>query len=214
MMRVLLIGAGGHGRVVLDIIRNMVSYVPAGFVDADAKLTGQIIDGCDVLGTPDDIEALCIQHEINGAIVSIGDNKTRWRYAKRLEKQGVTLISAIHPHATVADTADVDDNVVIAAGAMVCAHAEIGKSVILNTGCIVDHESVVEAGSHICPGVRLAGRVKVRAGAFVGIGATVIQGVTIGRNATVGAGAVVLHDVPDNTLAVGCPARLINRGAA
>lgn len=213
-MRVILIGAGGHGRVVLDILRQGAMYVPFGFVDADVKLAGQIIDACDVLGTPDELEALCIRHEIEGAIVSIGDNKTRWRYAKRLDKMGIQLISAIHPQATVADTADIGDNVVIAAGAMVCAHAEIGKSVILNTGCIVDHESFVGAGAHICPGVRLAGRVTVGPGACVGIGATVIQGVTIGRGATVGAGAVVLHDVPDNTLAVGVPARLIQRGAA
>jgi sugar O-acyltransferase (sialic acid O-acetyltransferase NeuD family) len=211
MIRVLIIGAGGHGRVVLDIIRHCAGLVPAGFVDANPKLTGHIVDGADVLGTPEDIPLLATQHDIEAAIVAIGDNRTRAKYAAMCRRLGLELVSVVHPSATIADTASIGENVVIAAGVMVCAHCRIANSVILNTGCIIDHESMVGRGSHVCPGARLAGRVRVGRGAFVGIGATIIQNVSIGDASVVGAGAVVLKDVPARTLAVGVPARMIVR---
>jgi acetyltransferase-like isoleucine patch superfamily enzyme len=96
---------------------------------------------------------------------------------------------------------------VVSAGALVCAHCQIGDSVILNTGCIVDHESLIGTATHICPGARLAGRVVVESGAFVGIGATIIQSVRIGYEAVVGAGAVVISDVAPMSTVVGVPAK-------
>ena len=102
-------------------------------------------------------------------------------------------------------------NIVIAAGALVCAHCQIGDSVILNTGCLVDHESLIGTATHICPGARLAGRVTVESGAFVGIGATIIQSTRVGFEAVIGAGAVVIEDVPPMSTVVGVPAKPIKR---
>lgn len=207
-MGTVIIGAGGHGRVVLDIFRHAYHTDPVGFLDANPDLLGQRVDGIEVIGDPSIIPALP-GRGVNSAIVAIGDNGTRNMYAEALEANGIALANAIHPKATVADTASIGKNVVICAGAVVCAHCRIGDSVIINTASIVDHESAIGRGSHICPGARLAGRVIAEDFAFVGIGATVIQCLRIGRGATVGAGAVVLKDVPAFTTVVGVPAQQV-----
>ncbi len=212
-MGTVIIGAGGHGRVVLDIYRQAHGCDPVGFLDANVALHGQRVDGVAVLGSPTQPPRRWLDR-IDQAIVAIGDNPTRHMYAETLESLGLHLGNAIHPRAVVADTARLGRNVVICAAAVICAHCRIDDSCIVNTASIVDHESLIGRASHICPGARLAGRVRVEDFAFVGIGSTIIQGVTIGRGATVGAGAVVLRDVPPLSTVVGVPARVIRETAA
>lgn len=207
-MQTVIIGAGGHGRVVLDIFRQAHQTDPVGFIDANPELLGQRVDGVEVIASATEISSLA-GRGIDSAIVAIGDNSTRNMYAQTLRAHGLRLVNAVHPKSNVADTSQLGQNVVIAAGAMVCAHCRIGDSVILNTGCIVDHESTIGRAAHICPGARLAGRVTVEDFAFVGIGATIIQCLTLGRASVVGAGAVVLQDVEAFTTVVGVPARTI-----
>ncbi len=209
MKKVIIIGAGGHGRVVLDIIRAAGKYQPIGFIDNNQRLWGKYVDGLKVLGDFSKIEGLADSFDELGAIVAIGDCRIRRRFAEMLVSANIDLINAIHPSANIASTAILGNNVVIAAGAVVCAHCQIGNSVILNTGCIVDHESIISNSVHICPGAKLAGRVIVESGAFVGIGATVIQNIRIGTDAVIGAGAVVIKDVPSDVTVVGVPARII-----
>lgn len=206
-MRSVIVGAGGHGRVVLDILQRSSAHQVAGFVDSDPSLTGERVDGKPVLGVLDDLPRLREDHGVDAAVVAIGDNGIRREFADRISDMGFVLINAVHPSANLAQSVSLGSNIVIAAGALVCAHCHIGDSVILNTGCIVDHESTVGHGSHVCPGARIAGRVSIQAGAFIGIGATVIQSVRIGHHAKVGAGAVVIDDVPAMTTVVGVPAR-------
>jgi len=151
MDRIIIIGAGGHGRVVLDIIRAAGTYEPIGFLDGNPELTGRHIDGLEVLGTPSILETLKKQG-VMGAIIAIGDNGIRRKYAELVTATNIPLVNAIHPSANIADTASLGKNIVIASGALVCAHCQIGNSVILNTGCIVDHESIVANSAHLCPG--------------------------------------------------------------
>jgi len=202
-----ILGCGGHGRVVLDIIVNAGVYEAVGFVDSDSRLTGRRIDGLEVLGRPDDLPRLRDRHGVCCAIVAVGDNGARRALADRLEAWDFELINAVHPSANLARNVSLGRNVVVAAGALVAAHGQIGDSVILNTGCIVDHETLIGTATHICPGARLAGRVTVQSGAFVGIGATVIQSIRVGYEAIVGAGAVVVADVAPMSTVVGVPAR-------
>ncbi|HEY3246443.1 MAG TPA: acetyltransferase [Phycisphaerae bacterium] len=209
MTRYIVVGAGGHGRVVLDILRVREDAQPVGFIDSNRDLLGRRIDGLKVLGTLDDLPRLREELRLDGAVVAIGDNGVRREFAQQISDIGLPLINAIHPSANLAGNANIGSNVVIAAGALVCAHCQIGDSVILNTGCIVDHESMIGTATHICPGARLAGRVTVESGAFVGIGATVIQNIRIGYEAVIGAGAVVIEDVAPLTTVVGVPARAI-----
>lgn len=203
-----IVGAGGHGRVVLDILLSSHTYRPVGFIDSNSALHGRRMDGLPILG---DLAALTDLYEqgVRSAVIAIGDNGVRRGFADEVEGAGFELINAIHPSANLARNVILGRNVVIAAGALVCAHCQIGDSAILNTGCIVDHESMIGTAVHICPGSRLAGRVTVESGAFVGIGATVLQCLRIGYDAIVGGGAVVTCDVDPMTTVVGVPAKPI-----
>src|SRR5262245_48880464 len=125
-MDVVIVGAGGHGKVVLDILRSASApkIRPVGFLDADPALIGTSIDGLPVLGPIHQISRLR-QQKVGGAIVAIGDNRARFSYARYLLDEGVDLITAIHPRAIVSSTAKIGRNVVIAAGAIVCADAQV-----------------------------------------------------------------------------------------
>ena len=202
---VVIIGAGGHGRVVLDILLQAGAYRVVGFVDSNPALHGRRMDGRPILG---DLSCLGRLRDegLEGALIAIGDSGVRREFAERVEQMGLRLVNAIHPSANLARNVTLGKNIVVAAGALVCAHCQIGDSVILNTGCIVDHESKIGTAVHVCPGAKLAGRVTVDSGAFIGIGATVIQSIRIGCEAVVGAGAVVIRDVDPVSTVVGVPA--------
>ena len=129
--------------MVLDILNQAGSHKIIGFLDSDPELVGRRIDGVKVLGRLDDIDRIREVTGVECGIVSIGDNGSRRNFADRLEAAGVELINAIHPSANLARNVTLGRNIVVAAGALVCAHCQIGDSVILNTGCIVDHESLI-----------------------------------------------------------------------
>lgn len=212
-MDIVIIGAGGHGRVVLDILAQAREHNVVGFLDSNPSLHGRRMDGKPVLGDMSNLSAM-IDRGVQGAVVAIGDNGIRREFGEQVEDAGLSLVSAIHPSANLASNVTLGRNLVIAAGALVCAHCQIADSVILNTGCIVDHETKIGPAVHVCPGARLAGRVVIDAGAFVGIGATIVQNLRIGSDAIVGAGAVVVTDVEPMTTVVGVPARPIKEFAS
>jgi UDP-perosamine 4-acetyltransferase len=205
----LIIGAGGHGAVVLDIITAAGMYTPAGFIDADPALAGKVIGGVTVLGPLNLLPKL--KSTIRRVIIAIGDNRIRRSYAQKLARDGFELINAIHPTAHISPTATLGRNIVIAAGSVVSTSARISDSVLMNTAAVVDHECEIGEGVHLGPGCKLAGRVRVGAGAFVGIGACVIQCLSIGEESIIGAGAVVLRDVDAHDTVVGVPARSTRR---
>ena len=207
-MDVVIVGAGGHGKVVLEILRAAGLHRPVGFLDADPSLAGTSVNGVPVLGAINFIPRLK-QQKVKGAIVAIGDNRVRQAYAKTLAEHGLELVNAIHPSAVVSPTAKVGHDVVIAAGAIISADVTLADSVICNTGCIVDHECEIGEAAHVAPAVALAGRVRVGPMAFIGIGAKVIPCLSVGEGSIVGAGAVVIRDVPPHVTVVGTPARAI-----
>ena len=205
--RVLIVGAGGHGQVVADILLRMQEgghpIEPVGFLDDDPQLWGKRFLGIPVLGGMADLPA--IPHD--AIIIGIGDNETRRRVFLQWKAVGERFIVARHPDAVVAP------DVIIGAGAMICAGvvvntgAWIGENVILNTGCTVDHHNRIRDHVHIAPGVHLAGNVEVGEGTLVGIGAVMIPQRKVGAWSVIGAGAVVTEDIPARTVAVGVPAR-------
>lgn len=208
-MDVVIIGAGGHGRVVRDILRAAGRDRVVGFLDADPGLIGQTIADVPVLGPGNLLGRLRSERGVRGAIVAIGDNRVRRRYLDEIVAAGLEPISALHPSAILSPNVKVGRNVVICAGAIVATDSTIGDSVIVNTGAQVDHECAISAGVHLAPASALAGRVNVGGDAFVGLGARVIQCLTIGEGAVVGAGAVVIRDVPAGARVVGVPARAL-----
>ena len=207
-MQLVIVGAGGHGKVVLDIVRSAGRYEPVGFVDADTRLAGTKVGGVPVLG-PTNVLVKLRQQRVRHAVIAIGDNRTRQRYAELLEGEGFELAGALHPTAFVSPTARLGKNVVVGPNASIITEARIGDGAIVNTGAIVEHECELGEFAHIAPAACLAGRVRVGAFAFVGIGAQVIPCMTVGEGATVGAGAVVIADVPAGATVVGVPARVV-----
>jgi sugar O-acyltransferase (sialic acid O-acetyltransferase NeuD family) len=208
MEDVIIIGAGGHGKVVLDILLAEGEYRPVGFVDNNPSLLDSYVCGLPVLGPINALPRLKRQ-KIRHAIIAIGDNRQRLAQREFVDRDGVRLVNAVHPTAYVSPKATLGRGVVVAPVAKIVVEAKIGDLAIVNTGAIVDHECDVGEGAHVCPGAVLAGRVRVGRGAFIGIGAQVIQCRSVGDFAVVGAGAAVIHDVPDGATAVGVPANVI-----
>lgn len=208
-MQVVIVGAGGHGRVVREMLRAGGEHQAIGFIDSVPALAGTQVAGLPVFGGANQLGRVRQQQKVRHAIVAIGDSRVRMRYARMLQEQGYELVNAIHPTASIAKTAVLGTNLVIAALAAICNEARIGDSCILNTGCVVDHECELDEAVHVCPKAALAGRVRVQEAAWIGIGATVIQCLSIGRHATLGAGAAVIRDVPEFATVVGVPGRVI-----
>ena len=203
---VLIIGAGGHGKVVLDLVRAAGQYKVAGFLDADPALAGTPVANVQVLGQINLLPKLG-QQKLKYAIVAIGDNRSRLSYIQTLRDHDFALVTAVHPAAHVSPTARLGQGVVVCPQAVVGTEAQVGDGAIINTAAVVDHECVVAAGVHLAPGALLAGRVKVETSAFVGLGSRVIQCLTVGEWSTVGAGATVIRDVPPSTTVIGTPAK-------
>ena len=210
-MDIIIAGAGGHGRVVFDILNASATHNVVGFLDANEALHGSEVAGVPVLGHLNLLPKLK-RKGLAGAIVAIGDNRVRRSYAQKLAAAGLKLVNAIHPSAILSKSAKLGTNIVVAPGVIVCTGATIADGVILNTGASVDHECEVGEAAHVCPGVRLAGRVTVGEGAMIGIGACVLPCLRIGAYATIGGGALVRRDVPPHATAVGVPARVIRTG--
>jgi len=198
-----IIGAGGHGKVVADILLSG-GFSVAGFVDDDPISWGKTILGLPVLGATEDFR----RFEPAGLVIAIGSNAAR-REIVGLLGSGVQDMwaNAVHPRAIVASSARLGRGIVIAAGAVVNPDCELSDHCIINTGATVDHDSRIGPFVHLAPGAHLAGGVTVGEGAFLGIGSVVTPGCSIGEWATIGAGAVVVNDVPAEAVAKGVPAR-------
>src|SRR5690242_5871825 len=166
-MDVIIVGAGGHGRVVLDILRTAGQHRAVGFLDANPDLHGTEVAGLPVLGHLNMLPRLKSKG-IGAAMVAIGDNRVRQSYAHKLAAAGLELVQAIHPSAVSSATAAIGRNVMVAPGAIVCTDARIADGTIVNTAAAVDHECDIGEAAFLAPGARLAGRVTVGEGAFIG----------------------------------------------
>ncbi len=210
MSKLLIVGAGGHGKVVLDCARDTGRWQGFGFVD-DARLLGEETMGVEVVGTRDSLKGLREQYD--SCIVAVGANNARRTLLSLVRQAGFELPSLIHRHAYVSNTATLGQGTVVFAGAVVQAEARVGDGVIINTAATVDHDCVIGDVVHICPGVHLGGSVEIGQGSWVGIGSTVREGIGIGEGVVIGAGACVVSDVPSGVTAIGVPAKVVSADA-
>jgi len=209
MNRVIIIGAGGHAKVVAEILCLSGKYELIGFLDS--ALIGRTVAGLTVLGG-DELLPRLRADGVTSAFIGVGgmgDNAPRVKIFERVSVLGFTFANAIHPSAIISDSVKLGQGVAVMARAVINPDAVIGDNVIINTGAIVEHDCKIGSHAHISPGAVLCGGVRVGSGTHIGAGATVIQGINIGKHAVVGAGAVVVRDVLADTVVAGVPARLL-----
>lgn len=210
MQEVTIIGAGGCGREVADIIEAMnvdqPRYTVLGYiVEAKYAIVGKMINDLPVIGDFEWFE----KHPQVQTICAAGMPEIRHRLVAKAEKAGAKFFNAIHPSVILSRWITISEGVVIASGTTVTNRVNIGRHVHINNGCTVNHDDSLDDYVTLSPGVHLAGNVVLEKGAYMGIGSIVIQQKTIGRWSIVGAGSTILEDVPPNTTVVGVPGKVI-----
>ena len=208
MSKLLIIGAGGHGKVVAEAAMSMKRWEAVVFLDDRYReLDGSL--PWPVIGS---LEPVAKNYtEYTDIVVAVGDGRKRLELLDRYIAQGFNAPLLIQAGAWISPSARLGAGSVVLAQAAVNASAQIGRGCIINTGASVDHDCVLGDGVHVCPGVHLGGEVTVGRLSWVGIGASVIQQVRIGEGVTIGAGAAVVSDVHDMHTVAGVPAKVISR---
>jgi sugar O-acyltransferase (sialic acid O-acetyltransferase NeuD family) len=205
MRRVVIVGAGGHGRVCAEIA-TAAGFTVAGFCDA-ARGRGETVNGLTVLANELAQLGPIAPPDTTEVFIAIGDNARRAALFEAAVALGYRLATLIHPTAVVSATARIAAGSVLMPAVVVNANTRIGRNCIVNTSASLDHDNDLADGVQICPGVRSAGTVRFGAEAFIGTGAVIVPGRTIGARARVSAGAVVFHDVAEGVTVAGNPAR-------
>jgi sugar O-acyltransferase (sialic acid O-acetyltransferase NeuD family) len=196
-----LFGASGHAKVIVDILLSKGIQVKGFYDEDEAK---KDLWGIPVVGKTKDFN-----DPIEECIVSIGKNDTRKKVVEQLGNAEFGM--AIHKTSNIGSHVVIGEGTVIMPGTIINADTKIGEHVIINTSASVDHDCNIGSFAHIAPNASLCGGVEVGEGTLIGAGATVIPLIKIGKWCTIGAGAVVTEDVPDYSIAVGNPARIIKQ---
>jgi sugar O-acyltransferase (sialic acid O-acetyltransferase NeuD family) len=204
-MKLLIAGAGGHGRVVADAAQSSdglwseIAFLDDGYPELSKS------GAWNVVGAFDDLSRLAGPYA--ACVAAIGDARLRLALIERARSYGFTVPVIVHARAVVSRYSRLEAGSVVIAGAVVNIGSAAGIGCIINTGATVDHDCRLGAGVHVCPGAHLAGDVEIGARTWFGIGAVARQGVRIGADVTVGAGAVCLENVRDGAVVTGVPAR-------
>lgn len=206
-VKIIMLGGGGHAKVLIELIRLAGEYEIAGILDR--LEAGSVISGISVLGN-DEMLAEIFAEKITNACIGVGsvkDTRIRRSLFEKVKESGFFVPSLIHPGAVVSKSAELSEGVQIMAKAVIQAGSIIGENTIINTGAIIEHDGLVGRHVHVCPGAVIAGVCKIGDNSLIGAGATVINGTSIGKNVTVGAGSVVVNDIADGAAVKGVPAR-------
>ena len=145
--------------------------------------------------------------------VAIGDNHARAKLIAKLLANSCNLVTLIHPSAVVSWYVEIGDGTLVCANAIINVASKIGRGCIINTATSVDHDCQIEDHVHLAPGTRLAGSINIGEGTFIGIGSAIIPGIKIGKYCLIGAGSTLLENIPDHSVAVGTPAKVIKKNA-
>lgn len=210
MRKLIIWGAGGHGKVVLDIARATGLFSEIVFVDDSCASPGGSFCDCELLPSSQGFETLKARGH-SCFVVAIGNNRVRARCFQEGIDRGLDLAAVIHPSAIVSASARIGRGTVVMPRVVVNADAVIGHNCILNTAVIVEHDCHIGDHVHLAPGVVLGGNVTVEPFSLLGIGTIAVPGTRIGEGAIVGAGAVILDNVPPGATSVGVPAKVLSR---
>lgn len=213
MKKTILLGPGGHASVVLEIIKQYEDVSIIGFTDADYSKVKEY-KSYPILGTDNKLKELIKNNKANYAFITVGsngDNYLRKELFKKAMKLGYKSFNIIDKDSKIADDIDLGKGNLISSGVLINPGVKIGNNNIINTGAIIEHGCKIGDHIHIAPGAVIAGNVKIGDLTHIGLGAKVIEEIEIGKNSLIGAGTVVIDDIPDNSVVVGNPGKIIRK---
>ena len=202
MKRLLIIGAGGHGKVIAGIAL-ACGYDTVAFLDDNTQL--KTCMGYPVIGKTEDV----FLYQKEDVFVAIGNPSVRQKIQDKLEEKGISVPVLIHPNAVTADNASIGKGTVIMAGAVVNQDARIGRGCIINTCASVDHDNRIGDFVHIAVGSHTAGTVTIGERTWLGIGAVISNDISVCADCMIGAGAAVVKDIKEAGTYIGVPAKKV-----
>lgn len=210
MSNIVIVGASGHAKVIIDIVQKQGKYNLVGLLDRVVDV-GTKTMGYPVLGKEADLPALITEHDLSGVIIAIGDNFIRSKVAAQLKEMApdIDFVSAIHPTASIASDVTIGEGTVIMAGAVVNSVSAVGRFCILNTNSSLDHDSVMGDFASLAPGVVTGGNSRIGEYSALGIGTIMSHGLEIGEHTVTGAGSIVISSIESYVVAYGNPAAVI-----
>ena len=201
---VVIIGAGGHAKVIADIIIKSGDKV-YGFLDDNKDVGTKVIEDYAVVGKVEDCVKLQKENEEFGFVIAIGSNNIRKMLNEKYHN--LNYYTAIHPNAVIGMQVKIDKGTIVMANACINPNAKIGKHCIINTAAIVEHDNIIEDYVHLSPNATLCGTVTIGEGTHIGAGAIVKNNTSVTQDCIVGAGAVVVKNIGESGTYVGVPAK-------
>lgn len=210
MKNILIYGASGHAKMIVDIIQRTNIYTLKGFIDS-YKPINEVVYGHSIIGDLSHLPMLIETQNIEGIVIGIGENSTRQAAYHKIKKIAPQLefVSIVHPSATIATDVLIKEGAVIMANVVINANAKLGRFSVLNTASTFGHDGEMADFSSLASGVTIAGNVQIGFCSAICLGATIIQNLTIGDNTVIGAGSLVLKSVGSNKTAFGSPIHTI-----
>lgn len=208
--KILIVGAGGHARSVMDLVLENDEYEIIGCLDPiyPKRITVEYMEEVAIIGTDEDFQHF-YDCGIRKVFIAIGANKLRDNIFDRVVEIGFEPVNIISKNARISERAKLGRGICVMAGAVVNVNCRIEDNCIVNSNCTIDHDCKIEKSVHIAPGATLSGAVLIGAGAQVGTGSSIIEGIAIGEWCFIGCGSTVVKDTESKTLAYGVPARKI-----
>jgi acetyltransferase EpsM len=206
--RVLVWGAGGHGKVIVDALLAGGEWEVVAILDEDEKKSGIKVLDVTVFSLEGGVAEAAKRFDCGRVAIGIGDNYARFEKFQQVRRAGLTPVNVVHPSAHVSRFARMGEGVTILAGAMINPGTTIEDNVCINTSASVDHDNHLERSCHIFPNATLTGGVRVKEFAYVGSGAVIAPNLTVEKYSYVGAGAIVLANVAEGTVVFGVPAKM------
>ena len=214
MAKLVIIGSGGHARVVMDMADRQ-SLETIGFID-DNKPQGDLVDGMPILGGAEEIRRIAARESSIGFVAAIGDNFIRAEIVARVSAMcpGLIWAAIIDPSAVISRRTEIGEGAMIFAGTVINPGVKVGRHAIINNSCSIAHDTEFGAFSSAAPGVLTGGNVSIGEMSHLGVGAAVSHGVKIGAHSIIGSGSALVRDCPAYSIAYGVPAKIIRKREA